>query len=283
MIRLQLNAIFDFLSTPVFKYQNYELTPMRLLLLALVIVGSRLLISSIGHLLKRGVFSKQKIDEGRQQGVIQLFKYAIYVFATLAALQTMGVQISLLLAGSAALLVGVGLGLQNTFNDFVAGLILLFEGSIETGDIIEIDKMIGRITRIRLRASEMVTREGVELIIPNSKFINASIVNWSHTTPLKEFTIRISIAYQANPQQVSALLNACALAHKYVAQLPHPVVEMTDFGDSGIVYELAFWTANIWDIDRTKSDLRFAILESLQQHQIEIPYPHRVVQMKSEL
>jgi small-conductance mechanosensitive channel len=270
----------EFLTTPFFKYQNYELTPLRVLLLLVVIVGARLLISSIGRLLERGVFRKQHIDEGRQQGVIQLVTYAIYVVAALAALQTMGVQIGLLLAGSAALLVGIGLGLQKTFNDFMAGLILLFEGSLDVGDIVEVDKTVGRITHIRLRASVMVTREGVELIIPNSNFINANIVNWSHSNPQIEFNVRVSVSYDADPKQVVQILKQCAQNHRYVAKLPHPEVEMADFGDSGVVYELAFWTQNTWDIDRTKSDLRFAIFESFRQHKIEIPYPQRVVTMK---
>lgn len=272
--------MFDFLSIPFFKYQNYELTPLRLLLFLAVLLGARLLISSIGHLLKRGVFSRQHIDEGRQESVVQLVKYAIYVFASLAALQTLGVQIGLLLAGSAALLVGVGLGLQKTFNDFVAGLILLFEGSLDVGDIVEVDKIIGRITRIRLRASEMITREGVELIIPNSNFINANIINWSHSNPLTEFSVRVSVSYQAAPQKVVELMKEAAQNHRYVAKLPLPEVELMDFADSGVIYEVAFWTANTWDVDRTKSDIRFAIFEFFKQNQIEMPYPQRVLWVK---
>ena len=272
--------MFDFLSIPFFKYQNYELTPLRLLLFLAVLLGARLLISSIGHLLKRGVFSRQQIDEGRQESVVQLVKYAIYVFASLAALQTLGVQIGLLLAGSAALLVGVGLGLQKTFNDFVAGLILLFEGSLDVGDIVEVDKIIGRITRIRLRASEMITREGVELIIPNSNFINANIINWSHSNPLTEFSVRVSVSYQAAPQKVVELMKEAAQNHRYVAKLPLPEVELMDFADSGVIYEVAFWTANTWDVDRTKSDIRFAIFEFFKQNQIEMPYPQRVLWVK---
>lgn len=272
--------MFDFLSVPFFKYQNYELTPLRILLFLAVLLAARLLIASIGQLLKRGVFSRQHIDQGRQESVVQLVKYAIYVLASLTALQTLGVQISLLLAGSAALLVGVGLGLQKTFNDFVAGLILLFEGSLDVGDIVEVDKMIGRITRIRLRASEMMTREGVELIIPNSNFINANIINWSHSNPLTEFNVRVSASYQADPQKVVELMKTAAQNHRYVAKLPLPEVELTDFADSGVVYEVAFWTANTWDVDRTKSDIRFAIFELFKQNQIEMPYPQRVVWVK---
>lgn len=272
--------IAQYLTTPFFKYQNYELTPLRVLILLVIILGARLLISSIGRLLQQGVFRQQQIDEGRQQGVIQLLKYAIYLLAILASLQTLGVQVGLLVAGSAALLVGVGLGLQQTFNDFVAGLILLFEGSLDVGDIVEVDKTVGRITRIRLRASEMVTREGVEWIIPNSKFINANILNWSHSSPQIEFNVRVSVSYDADPPQVVEILKQCAQNHRYVSKLPLPEVEMSDFGDSGIVYELIFWTPNTWDVDRTKSDLRFAIIEKFKQHDIEIPYPQRVVRTK---
>jgi small-conductance mechanosensitive channel len=280
MKRLKPLMIAQFLTTPFFKYQNYELTPLRLLILFAIVLGARLLISSIGRLLERGVFRREQIDEGRQQAVIQLVTYAIYLLTALATLQTLGVNIGLLVAGSAALLVGVGLGLQQTFNDFVAGLILLFEGSLDVGDIVEVDKTIGRITRIRLRASEMVTYEGVEWIIPNSKFINASIHNFTHSHPQNEFNVKVSVSYDAEPQQVLALLKHCAHNHRYVAKLPQPEVEMADFGDSGVVYELIFWTQNTWDIDRTKSDLRFAIFEAFRQHQIEIPYPQRVIRTK---
>lgn len=272
--------MMDFLYTPLFRIKNHEITPANLLLALLILVGARILVAVVERVLKHGVFRRRHIDAGRQQAVMQLVQYALYVFAALAVLQAVGIEISLLVAGSAALLVGVGLGVQKTFNDLVAGLIILFEGSIDVGDIVEIEKVVGRVHRIGLRASEVRTREGIGIIVPNSHFINGNITNWSHSRSQTRFSIKIPVAYQAAPQQIQDLINACANRHEKVATQPAPHVRLLDFTDSGIVYELLFWTADAWNIDLIKSDLRYAIFEEFRKNKVEIPYPQRVVWMK---
>ncbi len=272
--------MMEFFYTPLFRLKNHEITPANLVLVVLILVGVRILVAVVKRVLRDGVFKRRHVDEGRQQAVMQLIQYALYVFAVLAILQSVGIEISLLLAGSAALLVGIGLGVQKTFNDLVAGLIILFEGSIDVGDIIEIEKVVGRVQKIGLRASEVRTREGIGIIVPNSHFINGNIINWSHSRSQTRFSIKIPVAYQADAQQVQQIINGCAYRHEKVADQPAPHVRLLDFSESGIVYELLFWTADAWNIDLIKSDLRYAVLEEFRKKNIEIPYPQRVVWLK---
>ncbi|HAK79808.1 MAG TPA: hypothetical protein DCR35_13550 [Runella sp.] len=270
----------DFLYTPLFRIKNHEITPATLALVLLILIGARVLVAIVQRVLRDGVFKKRQIDEGRQHAVMQLIQYALYVFAALAVLQTVGIEISLLVAGSAALLVGVGLGLQKTFNDLVAGLIILFEGSIDVGDIVEIEKAVGRVVKIGLRSSKIQTRDGIAIIVPNSYFINGTIINWSHSRSQTRFSIKIPASYQADPKKVQAIINDCAQRHEKVVAQPMPHVRMQDFAESGAMYELLFWTADAWNIDLIKSDLRYSIFEEFTKNNIEIPYPQRVVWIK---
>ncbi len=189
------------------------------------------------------------------------------------SLEITGIQLSLLLAGSAALLVGIGLGLQQTFNDLVSGLILLFEGSINIGDIVELDNgLVGRVTEIGLRTSKVETRDSIGIIVPNSRFINNNIINWSHNRSLTRFIIKVGVSYRNDPRQVEVILLSAVKDHTEIARNPSPVVRLMDFGNSAIQYELLFWTYSAWRIEYIKSEIRFVIFERFRQEGIEIPF-----------
>ncbi|TDB60029.1 mechanosensitive ion channel family protein [Arundinibacter roseus] len=262
-----------FLEFDLLKIKNYQITVFDVLLILLLIVVARLLVWVFSKILRQGFFRRKQVDQGRQEAVIQLIKYFIYVLVIIFGLEVIGVQLSLLLAGSAALLVGVGLGLQQTFNDLVSGLILLFEGSINIGDIVELDNgLVGRVTDIGLRTSKLETRDSIGLIVPNSKFINDNIINWSHNRSLTRFIITVRVAYKHDPRQVEALLLAAAQTHAEVAQNPPVTVRLMDFGESGMHYELLFWTYSAWRIEYVKSEIRFELIEKFRENSIEIPY-----------
>ncbi|MPR33583.1 mechanosensitive ion channel family protein [Salmonirosea aquatica] len=266
-------GVRHFLDFELLKIKNYEITVFDILLIILLVTVARLLIWFISSLLRRGFFRRKQVDKGRQEAVIQLIKYLIYVVVIILSLEVTGIQLSLLLAGSAALLVGIGLGLQQTFNDLVSGLILLFEGSINIGDIVELDNgLVGRVTEVGLRTSKVETRDSIGIIVPNSKFINNNIINWSHNRSLTRFIIRVGVAYRNDPRHVEATLLASVQGHSEVAQNPMPIVRLNDFGNSGIVYELLFWTYSAWRIEHIKSEIRFVIFEKFRAEGIEIPY-----------
>jgi small-conductance mechanosensitive channel len=263
----------QFLEFELLKLKDYEITVFDLLVIFVLISMARLLVWFISSLLRRGFFRRKQVDKGRQEAVIQLIKYLIYVIVFVLALEVVEIQLSLLLAGSAALLVGIGLGLQQTFNDLVSGLILLFEGSINIGDIVELDNgLVGRITEIGLRTSKVETRDAIGIIVPNSKFINNNIINWSHNRSLTRFIIKVRVAYRNDPRQVEAILLASVQDHTEIAKNPAPTVRIMDFGNSGIEYELLFWTYSAWRIEYIKSEIRFIIFERFRKEGIEIPF-----------
>lgn len=262
-----------FLEFEILKIKGYEITVFDLLVIFVLVSLARFLVWFISSLLRRGFFRRKQVDKGRQEAVIQLIKYLIYVIVIVLALEVIGLQLSLLLAGSAALLVGIGLGLQQTFNDLVSGLILLFEGSINIGDIVELDNgLVGRITEVGLRTSKVETRDAIGIIVPNSKFINNNIINWSHNRSLTRFIIKVGVAYRNDPRQVEAILLASVEDHTEVAKNPAPTVRIMDFGNSGIMYELLFWTYSAWRIEYIKSEIRFVIFEKFREQGIEIPF-----------
>ncbi|GAB3163900.1 mechanosensitive ion channel family protein [Telluribacter humicola] len=269
-----------FLEFNLFKVKNFEITVFDILIIVSLILLGRLLIWLLAGVLRRGFFQRNQVDQGRQEAVIQLIRYFIYTIVFILGLEIAGVQLSILLAGSAALLVGVGLGLQQTFNDLVSGLILLFEGSINVGDIVELDNgLVGRVTDVGLRTSKLETRDSIGIIVPNSKFINNNIINWSHNRSLTRFIIKVGVSYRNDPRRVESILLSSAGEHSEVAQNPPPTVRLMDFGESGLMYELLFWTYSAWRIEYIKSEIRFVIFERFRQEKIEIPYPQRDINL----
>lgn len=269
------------LEFTIIKIKNYEISVIDIFIALLIFAGTKLLFWSIQKFLQKNIFSRGTIDEGRQFAFTQLIKYFVYTIAVLLIFQTLGISVSLLLAGSAALLVGVGLGLQQTFNDLVSGLILLFEGSVRVGDIIEINNLIGRVTAIGVRTSKVETRDNVTIIVPNSKFIVDNVINWSNNNKkLTRFTITLYTSYDSDPAQVKQVLMNCIKQHRDVVEKPAPIVRLQDFGENGLHFDLLFWTQNVWRIESLKSEIRFTVFKTFKEHKITIPYPQRDLHLK---
>lgn len=271
----------SFLEFTILEVRNYHITLFDILVLILIFSIARFLIWVIQKFLKRKIFTRGVVDAGRQFALIQLIKYFIYLISTLFAFQAMSIDISLLLAGSAALLVGVGLGLQQTFNDLVSGLILLFEGNVSVGDIIEIQQLVGRVTAIGIRTSKVETRDAVTIIVPNSKFIVDNVINWSHNQMLNRFSVKVNTSYNCDPEHVRQVLLDCIKPYKEIVEKPGAFVRLNNFGDNSLEFELLFWTTNVWRIEAMKSDIRFSIYKSFKENDIHIPYPQRDVHIRT--
>ena len=213
-----------------------------------------------------------------------LIKYAVWLAAIVTGFQVLGVNVTFLIAGSAALLVGLGLGLQQTFNDFVSGIIILLEGTIRVGDVLEVEGLVGRVTEIKLRTSTIYTRDGMNVIVPNHRFINENVVNWSHNALETRFHLAVGVAYGSDENKVRDVLVACAEAHPMVISdddVHAIIVRLTKFGDSSLDFELLFWSRRIFRIEQVQSDLRFAILKGFREADIKIPFPQRDVHLIS--
>jgi len=179
-----MDTINSFIEFELFKIGKYSLTAGILLTVIFAIIFTKVAL----WILNKIIFRKKNLkrfEEGNLHSLYQIIKYVIWIFAILIILDTVGLKLNVLLAGSAALLVGIGLGLQNTFNDFISGIILLFEGSIKIGDILEIDNDVVKIQRIGLRTSEGMNRDDIVTILPNSLITTNKVINWSHQSKNK--------------------------------------------------------------------------------------------------
>ncbi|MEO6758456.1 MAG: mechanosensitive ion channel domain-containing protein, partial [Saprospiraceae bacterium] len=192
---------------------------------------------------------------------------------------SLGVNISFLVASSAALLVGVGLGLQNVFKDFISGIIILMEGTVKSGDVVEIDGWVVKVRDVSLRTSTVVTREDKVVIIPNHKFIEENVINWSHNDGPTRFDLDIGVDYASDIYQVQEILLECARQNPDIlnTESQPAFVRFQKFGSSSLDFQLVFWSNNMFRIETTKSNLRFAIVDAFQKNGISIPFTQVVL------
>ena len=243
----------------------------------LVIMIARIIVWAITQLFLLGVYKTRKMEVGSRYAINQLVKYIVYVFAIIFALDAFGINMNILLGGAAALLVGIGLGLQQTFNDFISGLVLLFERSVSVGDVLEVDGEIGTIKEIGLRSTRMETRGNIDLLLPNHKLVNEKVINWNHNNNKVRFEINVGVAYGSDTSIVKKLLLASVTNNPYVIEFPSPFVRFQNFGDSSLDFSLYFFTRNLIIIEDIKSDIRLEIDKLFRAHKIEIPFPQRVI------
>ncbi len=268
----------DLLDYTLIDTKPFTLTVSDLLIIGLILSIAVLLSVTSRKLLYKRAEQKTKSNAGRYYSLAQLLKYFIYVVALIVILEFLGVNMTMFKAGSAALLVGLGFGLQHTFNDFVSGIILLFESTLQVGNIVEIQNIVGRVKHIGLRTSKIETRDGVTIIVPNSKLVADNVVNWSHQhVDRTRFVIRFAVEFEANVQTVKEILLDISKRHKDIAPSPAAKVRLYDFNESGYVFDLLFWTSNMFFVETVKSDLRFMLVEELKKNNIRISFPHRQI------
>ncbi|MCB0589623.1 MAG: mechanosensitive ion channel [Phaeodactylibacter sp.] len=271
-----------FFTYPPAKGQS-EGTPFTLvnILNALfILLAARLIIWIMIQLILKNYYKSKNINLGSQYAINQLLQYFVYVIATLMALEALGFSLTVLWGGAAALLVGIGLGLQETFKDLFSGIIMLFERRIEVGDVVEVDGLVGTVRRIGVRTSLVATRDNITVIVPNSKLIIEKVVNWSHNDNKARFFVQVGVAYGSDTELVKKILLNVARENAFVLRHPPPFVRFVDFGDSSLDFQIHFWSHEFIRIEDVKSDIRFEIDKNFRENGVTIPFPQRDVWMK---
>ena len=262
-----------FLEYDIVSFSHYHITVYHLVFLSLVFLVVRIILSFINGVLKRQV-THGHLDEGSRYAVYQIVKYIVLVLGLTVGLESVGVDITILVAGSAALLVGIGLGLQQVFFDLVSGIIILFERTIKVGDIIEVGTRKGTIESINIRTSHIMTKEGVLFIIPNSKFLSDAVVNWSNeSNNIIEFSVRMRVAYGTNLEYAVKLIKDIATNHPKIEKDPAPQVRLADFGADALILDLEFFTKERFGVGDIQSDIRFDVEKAFATNGIKIPFP----------
>lgn len=276
-----MEKLHNILNYEIFTYKSFVFTPKSLLIVIVAFLITRILL----WMIKKIMFRKKDMDfakRGSLNSVYQIIAYTVWIITILIILESFGIKITVLWAGSAALLVGVGLGLQNTFNDFVSGIILLFEGSIRVGDILEVDHDIILIRKIGLRTSEALTRDDIMVIIPNSIITTNKVINWSHQSKKTRFRIKVGVAYGSDVDLVEKLLFESASEHPEVENDGLIKARFVDFGNSSLDFEVLFFSKNIFRIENVKSDIRKTINRKFNENNITIPFPQIDLHVRSD-
>ena len=254
----------------------FELLRVIFLLVLLVFLSGKL-----KTIFVKQVMSRYSDDIGVNQSIGTIFQYVAVLIGGLIIVQNT-IELGSLNVLAGALGVGIGFGLQNIANNFISGLIILFERPIKVGDRIEVGQVTGDIVRISSRATTVSTNDNISIIIPNAEFISKPVINWSHSGRNIRFHVPVGVAYKEDPAHIKSILLGIATKHPDVLQTPPPDVLFKEYGDNSLNFDLLVWTSTY--INRPtvlKSQLYYLIFEKFKEHNVEIPFPQRDIHIKT--
>jgi small-conductance mechanosensitive channel len=280
-------SIMDFLQHPVFTLGKEDVTLASLLYLVVSLILLFYLSAKLRNLLQNRILARYNIDIGVRQAISTIIRYIILVVGLAIIIQSAGIDLSFLAILAGALGVGIGFGLQNITNNFVSGLVILFERPVKVGDRIELtnpagETINGDVINISARASTILTNDNIAVIVPNSNLISSTVINWSYNDRKVRFRFPIGVHYKEDPEKVRKLLVEVAMENDGVLKTPPPDVQFFEFGDSSLNFLLRVWTTKyIHRPGFLKSQINFAIHKKFKEHHIEIPYPQRDLHLRS--
>ncbi len=273
--------INDFLSKSI-QLGSYVLTMQRILAVLLTLIIGHLTFLLLKWALKRAMKLKP-IEEGRRFLIFRLMRTLIYIITFFIVIEVLGFNLTVLWAGSAALLVGVGIGLQGFFNDVISGFVLLFEGGVRVGDELDVDGDLVKVKRIDLRATSVETVSGDLVVMPNSKIAGNSVRNYSKGLKSTRISVSVGVAYGSDVDLVRKLLLAAMTAQSQIVKNPSPQVIFSEFGDSALNFEVRGWVNSPWERKIIESDIRFRIDKVFRKNNIKIPFPQREIYINNNV
>jgi potassium-dependent mechanosensitive channel len=235
----------------------------------IIAIWASVLISRfVRFVLEEDVYSHLVLDRGIPYAISTMLHYAILLVGFFVALGALGIDLTKITILAGAFSVGIGFGLQNVINNFVSGLILLFERPIKIGDIIEVTGNIGEVRQIGIRASIIRTKDGSEVIVPNGLLISGQVTNWTLSDRGRAVEVSVTVAPAADLQQVAELLKSIAADHPDVAKDSPPQVLVTSITATAVAFQLRVWTERNEAWAQVRSDLSVAINQTLAREQI---------------
>ena len=275
--------VFAFI-TPIlnksFSIGKISLSPMGLLFTVLILFVTFVLTRLGRYIIAEKIFVKSDIEPGLQDSITTISIYVMWGLGLVMALGVLGVSTTSLAVVFGAMSIGIGFGLQAIFNNFVSGIILLFERPIQVGDAVEIQGIWGTVKNINVRATLVQTFDNASLIIPNSEFISSQVTNWSFKEPSLRRKVSVGVAYGSDIELVRQTLLEIANQTKNVLKRPKPDVVFDDHGDSALIFILRYWTTVDYYYS-TSSDIRFSLDRLFRERNIEIAFPQRDVHIRS--
>ncbi len=222
------------------------------------------------------------LDRSLQYAIAQIVSNLVLIVGVFIVLENTGINLGALTVFAGAVGVGVGFGLQNIASNFISGLVILAERPITIGDRVEVAGITGQVQKIRARSTVIVTNDNISTIVPNQKFIDSPVTNWTYGDPRVRFRVPVGVAYGSDVKKVEQVLIAVGAADQHTLDDPAPSVFFVGFGNSSLDFELVVWSSEMSNRPRRyRSDLNFAIEAGLRKAGIEIPFPQRDLHIRS--
>lgn len=227
------------------------------------------------------LLAQRGLDRSLQYAIAQVVSYIVLVVGIVIVLENTGIHLAALTVFAGAVGVGVGFGLQNIASNFISGLVVLAERPITIGDRVEVTGIAGQVEHIRARSTVIRTNDNIMMIVPNTKFIDSPVTNWTYGDRRVRFRIPVGVAYGSDVNKVRDALLAVAHENPHTLKEPEPSVSLEQFGDSSIDFKLIVWSSEMSDRPRRyRSDLNFAVAEKFHEAEIEFPFPQRDVHIR---
>ncbi|MEK0182375.1 MAG: hypothetical protein EAZ78_04170 [Oscillatoriales cyanobacterium] len=278
-ITVKAQHFFEQLSgammTPLFYVGDAHLSIAAIIKLILLAIVSFFVARILSEGIKRSLLVRMGLDRGSQEAISTIIGYILATFGCIIVLQGAGINLTSLTVLAGVVGIGFGFGLQNLATNFISGLTLLFEHQIRVGDFIEIDNLLGTVENISIRSTIIKTIDGLFVIIPNIKFVETNIINWSYRDPRCRLHIPVGVAYGTDPVLVTEALLVAARKEPNVLSHPSPKVWFRGFGDNALNFDLLIWTDQPQESDAIKSAVNFLIDYEFRNRNIEIPFPQQ--------
>ena len=278
-----IKVIHEIMNFKLFEINQTVITLASLIVFSFVFAAFSVLSRVVRRLLRGQVFPRLSIDEGTQYTLGRIIHYIIMIIGAVVAFQFVGINLTGLAVVLGFLSVGIGFGLQNGTSNFVAGLILLFERPIKVGDRVTVGDKEGDVMEINIRSTTIRTLNNIAVIVPNSEFISATVVNWSYGDQRVRLEIDVGVSYESDLETVLRTLYEVATQHGEILQVPPPEVLHMGFGDSAWNMRLRAWISRPQRHLQIRSEINCAIVKKFRENGVEIPFPQRDLHVRSPL
>lgn len=269
------------LSSSVFTVDMHGYTALDVLELPVLLAGLWLGVQALTWLLRRYVLRSVGADRGVEETIVGIVRYALLFLGGVIVLKAWGLDVGSLAIAGGVLGVGVGFGLQNIANNFVSGVVIGLERPYKIGDFVKVGEFLGTVERVGARSTEIRTLDRVSIVVPNSRFLEQEVVNWSLGDPVSRVHVPVSVAYGSDVDSVRATLLEAARSHPCVLADPAPQVQLVRFGESALDFELLVWTHDPRNQFTLRSDLNYRVEANLRRHDLTIPFPQRELRLSA--
>ncbi|URR35209.1 mechanosensitive ion channel [Thermosynechococcus sp. HN-54] len=272
-IQFLLQRVGVVFNTPFMELGRTQITLNFLFLILFLSLAVIFTSRWVSEWLKNRILMQLRVDRGSQETITRVVSYSLSFIGFIIVLQTAGIDLSSLTVLAGVLGIGFGFGLQALASNFISGLAILLEHPIKVGDFIEVDGLLGTVEKISIRATIIRTNDSQYVIVPNNRFIEKNVVNWSYGSPDSRIHIPVNVAYGSDTVLVTEALLSAARQDPRVLLTPPPSVWFRSFGENAYLFELLVWINRPQDSEPIKSALNFLIEQELRQRHIEVPFP----------